>query len=49
MGKVTHIAFVDTPVKPYTRMYRSDKNVKPVLWDRARLSNFDFIMRCLKQ
>lgn len=45
MGKVTHIAFVDTPIKPYTRMYRSDKNVKTT----PRLSNFEFIMRCLKQ
>lgn len=43
--KVTKIKFKNTPTKPYCYMYRNDQ--LPVLWDKARVSRWEFLMKCL--
>lgn len=47
MPSTTYIKFKNTPTKPYCYMYKAEPT-KPVLWDKARMSNFEFIMKCLK-
>jgi len=44
--KVTKVKFKNTPTKPYCYMYRHE-DVKPLLWDKARMSKWEFMLKCL--